>query len=427
MSLQRLTLNAVCFLTTLAAVFFSTCSALAQNEQAFLFNFSDGSIPQGGPVADAAGNLYGTTTYGGSVGCLDNQGRLVGCGVFFEMSPPVPPNTKWTETVLYNFGTGSLDGVFPVGDLVRDGVGNFYGVSIGGGQSNGGAVFELSPPVRAGGAWVETTLCGFGFNCEGGPPQGGLVIDQSGNLYGTALGVADCGLVTCGLVFEMTPTQDGSWIQIALHVFQGQADGAAPMAGVVFDQAGNLFGTTSLGGSSDQGVAFELSPPSQPGEPWTEAVIHDFGGPSDGANPVASLTMGPNGGLLGTTFRGGTFDSGTVFGLSPPSDPGGKWGYGVLYYFTGDDGAFPQAKLTFFPPGLLFGTTSGGGTFGNGTVFQLSSAGRGKLIETALYSFKGGSDGADPIAGVIVLNGALYGTTADGGYKNNGTAFRLGR
>jgi len=251
------------------------------------------------------------------------------------------------------------------------------------------------------------------------------VIDQSGNLYGTALGAANCGVVTCGLVFELSQVQGGSWSQLVFYNFQGQRDGAAPVAPVIFDAQGNLYGTTSGATFYNQGVAFKLSPPSAPGSQWAQTVLHSFGVlPNDGAQPKAGLTPGPNGTLLGTTLTGGTFGFGTVYGLRPPSSPGGSWKYGVLYSFSGGDGAFPEAGLTLLPPGSVFGTTSAGGAFGNGTVFQMSNAAGGKLSETALYSF-GGNDGAGPAATVILQNNQLYGTTVNGGFKNDGVVFEL--
>jgi uncharacterized repeat protein (TIGR03803 family) len=413
MSRQTLSYSMLCLLANALALAIFPPAALAAHEQAFPFNVANGSNPQGGLVADPAGNLYGTTCKGGTA---------LG-GTVYEMSPPVPPGTNWTETVLYSFETNTrLDGFCPVGNLVLDGAGNLYGTNSAGGFLDWGTAFELSPPSQPGGAWTETLLCHFGLDCDGNTPLAGLVIDKLGNLYGTALG----GEFGAGLIYELSYV-DGNWFQFVLYTFTNSAnDGGMPKSPLVFDSRGNLYGTTSTSGLYNGGVAFELSPPAAPGGFWTITALHDFGATStDGAQPLAGLTLGPNGTLVGTTSRGGTFDSGTIFGLVPPSSAGANWGYGVLYSFAGGDGAFPAAGLAFAAPGLLFGTTSSGGTSGNGTVFQLSKAAGGKLTETALYSFTGGKDGGAPLADLLLHNGALYGTTANGGYKNNGVAFRL--
>ncbi len=407
-----------------ALIFVLTTSSLAQHEQAFRFNFNDGSSPQGALVADAAGNFYGTTFYGGTGGCRDNNGKLIGCGTVYEMSPPASPATQWTQTVIFNF---SGEGVYPRGSLVFDSVGDLYGVTTQGGDSGNGIVFELLPPSQTGGNWTETTLYNFGGGSDGGNPQAGLIIDQSGNLYGTALGNGGCGVGGCGVVFEVFQGSDGRWLEIVLYGFQGGFDGAHPHAPLVSDASGNFFGTTSSGGLNDSGIVFELSP-SGDGGTWTETILHNFGeADRDGLNPAAGLTLGPKGVFLGTTVKGGSFGGGTVFGLQPPSNPG-PWGYKVLYNFgaTLADGLAPYCNLTILNESV-YGTTSIGGAFNAGTVFQLEQFGAGTLTETSMYSFTGGQDGGMPLAGVISTGYALYGTTSGGGFQNNGTAFRVSR
>lgn len=294
-----------------------------------------------------------------------------------------------------------------------------------------GTVFELSPPSQPGGSWTETTIYSFSGGDDGGSPQAGLIIDQNGNLYGTALGGLNCqGGVGCGVVFEFSPpsSQFGNWTGSILHLFSDFDDGAEPRAPLVFDTAGNLYGTTSAGGPEELGSVFELSPPSTQGGAWAETILHYFDG-EDGADPEAGLVLTKSGTLLGTASGGGTFQQGVVFGLTPPANTGGGWHYGVIWSFGTaiGDGAQPRSGLTLENGRVLFGTTMGGGNAGGGTVFQLTpptNHGEG-WTESILYSFLGGNDGSQPLSGVLLEGGALYGTTSQGGFKDNGTAFRL--
>ncbi len=419
-----------------AAIIVCATPTFAQHEQAFPFTFADGSQPQGGLISDALGNLYGTTAYGGSGICKDNHSNNVGCGTVFEMSPPVPPNTRWTHTVLYNFDEGS-DGIAqPIGTLVFDPTGNLYGVSANGGNFTAGTAFELSPPLQSGGNWTLTFLVSF----EGGtgPPQGGLVIDQSGNFYGTALGDGTCGFVSCGLVYELSQSQ-GQWFEMPLYSFRGQEDGAEPVGSLVLDAAGNLYGTTTGTTQFGQGTIFKLSASSQIGQQWTETTLHTFGAtPGDGTKPLAGVTFGPKGTLVGTTSSGGTFQEGTVFGLAPPSSPGAQWGYKTLYSFGAmlGDGIGPGSSLTLQTSKtgtVAYGTTTFGGMFKSGTVFQLTQSGLGMWSETPVYNFTGGKGGDAPTSALLLENYALYGTTFGGGVNNAecpvgcGTVFRLSR
>jgi len=415
-----------------------TGSAFAQHEQAFPFNFNDGSDPQGDLISDAAGNLYGTTTYGGNGACDDERGHL-GCGTVFEMSPPVPPNGQWTLKTLHSFDINVDDVAYPIGNLVFDSMGNLYGVSSGGGAYFEGAVFELSP--QSGGSWNLALL--FSFTCGTCNPQGGLVIDSTGNLYGTALGEGDCGRVQCGAIYEVSQS-GGQWLLQDLYVFEGGEDGAAPIGSVTFDSQGNLYGTTTSAAAFGFGGVFRLSPPSMQGQLWTETTLHSFGSvPNDGTTPTAGVTLGPDGTLVGTTYEGGftggncgSVGCGTVFGLAPPSSPGGQWGYRVLYSFGAvpGDAERPYSGLSLLTSKsgtVAYGTTIYGGSSGQGTVFELIQSSPGVWTETPVYSFSGGRDGGQPVAGVLLQGNALYGTTVEGGvsYKNCpfgcGTVFRL--
>jgi uncharacterized repeat protein (TIGR03803 family) len=251
----------------------------------------------------------------------------------------------------------------------------------------------------------------------------GLTFDASGNLYGTT---QFGGIVTdgcpCGTIFELSPpgSQGGVWTETILYVFQGGFDASEPLGGVTFDQRGNLYGTTSIGGTNGTGTIFELSPPTVEGDPWSEIVLHDFVN-HDGSEPQAGLTLAANGAFFGTARQGGLKGQGTVFRLMPI--PGGIWQFGTVHSFNGTDGAGPLAAPTFRSANAIYGTTAGGGAEGGGVVFQISSSG-GTVIYTVLYSL---DEDSHPGARLNLYKNALYGTTDAGGYKNHGTVFRLTR
>lgn len=405
--------------------------AVAQHEAvlyAFGTNRGSPAYPSGSLIADAAGNLYGTTEIGGA-----NRS-----GTLFELSPPIG-NVPWTETDLYTFD-GGTDGGAPNGTLIFDDIGNLYGTTVGGGDEVClcGTVFELSPPAAPGGNWTFTTLYSFGGGNDGADPRAGVVFDQSGSLFGTTAGgggTASCNslVVGCGTVFELSPpsASGGAWSEAILYSFTGGSDGAEPAAPVVFDKAGDLYGTTFCGGvvtcqSLDGGgTVFELT---QSSGQWVETVLHDFGTFGDGYSPGAGLLIDKSGVLVSTTPMGGANGDGTVFGLAPPSKPGGEWSYAVLYNFpeSQTDGLVPQGGVISVN-GMLYGTTTGGGENVLGTVFQLARSHGEVWKETGLYSFKGGSDGRNSVAGLLLHDGALYGTTTLGGQSNGGTVFKISK
>ncbi|MGH6840231.1 MAG: choice-of-anchor tandem repeat GloVer-containing protein, partial [Methylocella sp.] len=365
--------------------------ALAAPAEAVLHSFtggSDGSGPVGGLIADSSGNLYGTTEGGGA---SDS-------GTVFKLTP------GGTETVLYSFCSvpSCSDGRFPSAGLIAGSNGNLFGTTAAGGASDFGTVFKVTP------GGTETVLYSFTGGGDGGVPEAGLIADSSVNLYGTTYaGGASfsgfCGGGGCGVVFKLSP--GGTYT--VLYRFTGGNDGGTPFAGLIADTSGNLYGTASSGGASNDGVVFKLTPGG------TETVLYSFkAGPSDGAFPLAGLIADSSGNLYGTTESGGTgciaeFGCGTVFKLSP----GGT--ETVLYSFKASpsDGAQPFAGLYADSSGNLYGTTSGGGASRWGTVFKLSPGG----TET-VYSFTGGSNGGQPVAGLIAdSSGNLYGTTEFGG------------
>ncbi len=253
-----------------------------------------------------------------------------------------------------------------------------------------------------------------GNNCA---PYGGVISDPAGNLYGTTYG----SHVQFGTVYELTRGADGTWTQMVLHTFAGGNDGRNPVEGLVRDQAGNLYGTVPIGGAGNSGAVFELSPGS--GGNWTWNILYSFTGGNDGAIPYSSLVLDASGNLYGTTSQGGATGNGVVYELSPGS---GGWTQTVLYTFNGtDDGSWPSGPLTFDQAGNLYGTTTQAGADGWGTVFKLAPSSNG-WTPSILYTFTGDADGADPEYGVIRdRNGILYGTTTGGGSGEAGTVFQL--
>jgi uncharacterized repeat protein (TIGR03803 family) len=375
---------------------------------------TDGTNPAADLIMDVSGNLYGTTPNGGS-----HNG-----GTVFKLSPS---GTGWAETVLYNFcsQTNCTDGYYPEVGLIMDGAGNLYGTTDGGRGYGGGTVFKLAP---SGAGWTETVLYNFcsQTNCtDGYNPQAGLIMDGSGNLYGTTDGG---GSHSWGTVFKLAPSGTG-WTESVLYSFCSQAsctDGYAPRARLILDGSGNLYGTTTNGGNSqNQGVAYRLAPS---GTGWVEAVLYSFcaqGGTActDGAYPYGGLMMDGSGSLYGTTNQGGT-GRGTVFKLARN---GSGWTETVLYSFCAKsscaDGAYPTAGLIMDAAGNLYGTTQFASSNSGGVVFRLAPSGTG-WTETVLYSFcsqNGCADGATPYAGLIMDGaGHLYGTTYYGGNYNCG-------
>jgi uncharacterized repeat protein (TIGR03803 family) len=361
-------------------------------------NQNDGSSPSGGLISDSTGNFYGVTGYGGSGPCV-LFGTATGCGTVFELSPPAHKGGAWTETVLYNF-QGGKDGDLPTGPLAFDKAGNLYGATeFGGGKGttcdafyggNCGTAFKLSPPKQKGGKWTEKVLHRFAGvepgerYGDGANPNGGLVFDRSGAIYGTTYiggnGSGGCneggGYEGCGTVFVLKPPigKGGSWDESVLHRFRGQPiDGFGPYGGLVLGSRGELYGTTDGGGAHEAGLVFELKPPTTQGRGWTESFLYVFRGGDDGNIVTAGLVQGMDGRFYGSA-GGGTFFRGVIFRLTPPKD-GKAWGFDLLYSFKGSDGYDPQ-QLTFGKDGAIFGPTFFGGNGpcqgGCGTVFEVS-------------------------------------------------------
>jgi uncharacterized repeat protein (TIGR03803 family) len=396
-----------------ATLFVTSTWAAAQERvlHNFAANGTDGYYPEAGLIVDAAGNLYGTTVAGGAY----NSGTV------FELTPAA--GGGWTEKVLYSFSGNGTDGRAPYAGLIFDAAGNLYGTTQYGGTYGLGTVFELTP--AGGGSWTEKVLYSFSGNgTDGATPEAGLIFDAAGNLYGTTY---QGGTYGYGTVFELTPAGGGGWTEQVLHSFNNNgADGSLPAAGLIFDAAGNLYGTTSYGGTYFYyGTVFELTPAAGGG--WTEQVLHSFNNNgTDGITPLsAGLIFDAAGNLYGTTFAGGTYGYGTVFELTPAG--GGSWTEKVLHNFgNGTDGAGPLAGLIFDAAGNLYGTTGGGSSYGDGTVFELTPTAGGGWTEKVLHSFGNGTDGIFPRADLIMdAAGNLYGTTYQGGTYGYGTVFEF--
>ena len=377
------------------------------------FAGTDGEFPNGGLLRDSAGNLYGSTFGGGDLNCYNGISGSPGCGTVFKL------DVHGIETVLYAFDGGG-DGSGP-SHLLRDKAGNLYGTTgpcYGYGGCSYGTVFKVNP------AGQMTVLYSFTLGLDGGYPEAGLIQDAEGNLYGTTMGGGNPNYCTgqrsfahrpgewptngCGTVFELSPSGQ----EAVLYSFIGNSDGAAPVASLVRDTHGNLYGTTMGGG--DLNVCYNNSPGCGTvfKVTWNgaETILHRFAGGSDGAYPNSALVRTARGDLIGTTSYAGPYGNGMVFKVSPAGKES------ILYAFTGGaDGAYPDGALIQDSKGNLYGATGAGGAYGYGTIFKLTVAGK----ETVLYSFTGGADGSDPNGALTrEKNGVIYGTAGGGGDLN---------
>ena len=332
-------------------VFEITRSNKGQWQEIVLYAFqggTDGGQPVGNLLFDAAGNLYGTTTYGGTGSCQ------FGCGTVFELSPR---QNGWTETALYSFQNGS-DGAYPDG-LAFDASGNLFGVS----QSDtyGSLMFELSPPQQKRGAWTETTI----YTQDFGAFSPNLVFDNKGLLYDTSPSSSN--------VFDLQQVGQ-NWQETDLFEFKGGGYGGKPESGIIFDNRGNMYGTAIAGGNN-WGIAFELK---YNGGKWKQVMLHNFcswNNCADGALPYAPLTFDRHGNLYGMTEEGGKGSGngctgcGVVFKLSPART--GKWKETVLHNFQGTDGQGSIiGNLVLDDKGRIYGI--GTGIVSLGLVFEIT-------------------------------------------------------
>jgi uncharacterized repeat protein (TIGR03803 family) len=310
------------------------------------FNGKDGADPSADLIFDAAGNLYGST----------EQGGAYGPGTVFKLTPNA--DGSWTESVLHSFN-GS-DGQLLKAGLIFDAAGNLYGTTSEGGTHNFGTVFKLTP--NADGSWTESVLHYFKPNVLG--PEAGLIFDATGNLYGTTYGG---GTDNLGTVFKLTPNADGSWTESVLHSFNS-GDGANPWAGLIFDATGNLYGTTESGGAHNFGTVFKLTPNAD--RSWTESVLYRFRGDPASTPIFAGLIFDGAGNLYGTVSGASASSGGAAFKLSPDQD--GGWTYSLLHVFQGKPAHTPYGGLVLGSAGTLYGTTGSCSSRCQGVVYQIT-------------------------------------------------------
>lgn len=429
----------------------------ASGQEAVLYSFTggaDGGYPYAGVVADAGGNLYGTTPEGGVLESYCARG----CGVVYKITP------SGQETVLYGFPGGAA-GQAPQAGLIMDANANLYGTTVSGGNPSRegygcGVVYKVTP------AGQETVVYAFTCGADGASPSGGLTMDSTGDLYGAAqYGGTDSCYRGCGVIYEVTPvgretvlysftaasgvtnpvsnlTRDlagnlygtahsggqnynGGVFQLSssgsfsvLFQFQAGTEDVRGYGGFILDPAGNLYGVTALSTAPAEGMVYKLDPSGQ------ETTLYGFAPAPGGTSLVSGLTRDAAGNLYGTAWTGGTSNLGVVFRLDPSGNET------VLHTFGGPDGAYPESGVILDSAGNLYGTTSYGGSAGNcyvsecgwGVAYKLAPSGQ----ETILHVFSGGADGAEPAANLILDSaGNLYGTTAGGGAFNAGTVFKL--
>ncbi len=404
----------------LGLLFFAAFAAAILHAQTYtvIHNFSggqDGAMPMAGLTMDRAGNLYGTANFGGNTGgsCAPN-----GCGVVYRLTKH---NSSWILSPLYSF-VGGNDGMNPrMANVLIGSDGTLYSSTyFGGGSCDGsnqgcGTVFKLQPPANACHSvicsWSETILHSFN-GADGAGPVGALVFDQQGNLDGTTnTGSFRDG----GTAYQLV--QSSGWMEMILRNLYGY-----PGSSVSLDHAGNLYGTTFIGNDSP-GTVYQLA---FNGLNWIGTDIYDFGGGDDGGYPNAGVILDSAGNLYGATTAGGSGRGGTVFELTP-SD--GGWTYNVLYSFTGRGSgtliAGPVGNLLMDSSGNLYGTTFADGALGYGAVFKLTHTDQGWTY-TSLHDFTGGTDGSYPYSNLIFDGqGNLYGTASSGGGFGRGVIFQI--
>jgi len=360
---------------------------------------SDGGVPNSTLVSDQSGNLYGTTEYGGNVGCTNparapQKAPPAGCGTVFKVA------ADGTETVLHAFGSAAGDGFWPIGYLSSDSSGNLYGMTNYGGAFGLGSLYKIAPDG------TETIL----YSSNGSViPSSSIVADSEGNLYGTSHGGGNtaCGADGCGYVFKLAP----NGTLTVLHLFS-DSDGGNPGGALAMDASGNIYGTTQIGGAKSWGTVYKLTPDG------AESVLYSFGVPPDASQPQFGVVMDTQGNLYGNSSDGGA-GNGAIFKVTPDGTET------ILFDFHERlDGSEPLGTLVVDVSGNLYGTTYLGGVKNFGTVFKITPGG----TETVLFSFKK-NVGDYPTSGVIVDHaGNLYGTTAKGGNqsgKGNGVVFKL--
>ena len=368
-----------------------------------IYNFtgqgSDGATPDGGPILDRNSNLFGTTYLGGAYGS----------GSVYRLSPH---GSSWVYTSLYSLKGGS-DGAGPAFGSLAIGPGHrFFGTTEGGG--NFGTVFDVWRPANNSLPWKESVVHSFGTGTDGAQPIGGVVFDSAGNFYGTTSLGGDTGN---GAVFEVKRSGN-KWIESVIYSFKGGTDAFNPVAGVTLGAHGVIYGTTSFGGKDGDGTVYRLQ---RSGSHWKETILYSFKGGNDGQHPVGGVILDSAGNLYGSTFQGGANGGGTVYRLSHSSK---GWKLTTGYSFNPGFGG-PYNKLTLDASGNIYGTTNGDGANNAGSVFKLRPK-NGAWEFTDLYDFTDGTDGGLPY-GALVLDaqGNIFGTAVVGGTDNQGVVFEI--
>lgn len=368
------------------------------------FGGENGNLPST-PVLDKAGNIYGSTQQGG-------PGEYGGYGNVYKLAHA---GSGWVLENLYNF-TARDDGAYPQGGPTFGPDGALYGTASGGGAGGRGTVYKLQPPKSfcrsVSCPWNITVLYSFVGSAGGSDPNGNVVFDAAGNIYGTTYyGGAD----ELGTVWELTNV-GGTWTESVLYSFAG-SDGSHPLSGVVVDAAGNVYGTTNSGGPNNWGEVYELT---HSGSGWALQILHAFQNQDDGRSPYGGLAFDGAGNLYGSAGNNGQGFGGTIFQLSPSS--GGGWAFNLVYSLSGRMG--PEASLTIDAAGNVYGTTYMDGADEVGSVFKLSPS-NGGWVYTDLHDFTNGKDGEVPSAAVVLgANGNVFGT-AYGGAFFDGVVFEI--
>lgn len=388
-------------------------AALAQTATTLLdFSANGGIEPYARMIVDSAGNLYGDTSTGGKPTAVNPYPA----GTVFELSPGGKRGT-WTETVLYTF-LGGADGSEPTGALLADSKGDLYGTTFLGGAGGDGTVFELKVP-KPGKKWKKTILFSF-TGTNGNQPFAGLVADKAGDLFGvTTTG----GQFNQGAVFEIKAK---TLAESVVYSFTGP-EGNTPNGGLLIDSNGNLFGTASSSSVAPYaGSVFELSPPGAGLSGWTFTELHGFSGGADGGAPQGAMVEDGSGNLYGATFGGTGYGNGTLFELSPSA---GGYTYQVIFTFSGSVGSNPFGDLALDASGNLWGSLlNSNDVNSSGALFVVTppAGGAGTWSQTVSYLFNGSAGGYSPYAGLTLDGkGNVYGANFSGGKSGVGTAFKF--
>lgn len=398
----------VCKVGMALVAMFLGASAVKASTTEVIYSFAgeeDGEYCDTDVAVDAQGNLYGTSVLGGEFGG----------GTVWELSPV---GGGWVHTVLYSF-TGGADGGEPYKGVTLDSAGNLYGTAVTGGagscEGGCGVTYKLT---KSGNTWTQRVIHSFSGGADGSGPGSRIALDKRGNVYGmTPTGGAD-GL---GTIYQLRPKPNGNFGLRVIHTFTGGADGSSGSAGKLVLRGGHIYGAATSGGTNGSGAVFELTPTSV-GE-WDLKTLYSFQGVPDGVFPYGALLFDSAGNIFGTTYYGGTAGLGAIYKLTPTV--AGEWTETVLYSFqSGTDGNSSISNLVSDAAGNLYGTTSEGG-LGSGTIFELSPQPNDNWTESIPHSFQGSPDGAFPYAGMVGSGAIFYGATVHGGVNGDGAIYKF--